>query len=47
MQLKASGDIRTMEEGRQICLNSSIIKSYTPRDTAQWDAKYEDFLKVI
>jgi sugar (pentulose or hexulose) kinase len=47
MQLKASGDIKTMEEGRQICLNSSSIKTYTPQDTAQWDVKYGDFLKVI
>ena len=47
MQLKASGDIMTLEEGRQICLNSSKIKTYTPQNAAQWDEKYQDFLRVI
>ncbi len=47
MQLKASGDIKTLEEGRQISFNSSDLKTYTPQNTEQWETKYEKFLKVI
>ena len=47
MQLKAAGEIKNLEEGRQISHNSSIIKNYTPVNKNLWDDLYLKFLKVL
>ncbi|MCL4416319.1 MAG: rhamnulokinase [Actinobacteria bacterium] len=47
MQLKAAGEIDTLEEGRKICLNSSTIKKYLPTNTNYWDDLYQKFLRIF
>ena len=47
MQLKAAGEIKTLEEGRQICLDSSVIKHYRPVNTGLWDDKYSKFMELF
>jgi sugar (pentulose or hexulose) kinase len=47
MQLKATGEIKSLEEGRQLSLNSSEIFYYEPKNKNKWDYKYKDYLKVI
>lgn len=41
MQLKADGEIKDLDEGRQISLNSSKIESYEPQNTSMWDGAYK------
>ena len=47
MQLKSAGEIKNLEEGRQISHNSSTIKNYIPENTNFWDDLYLKFLKVL
>ncbi|MBM3705048.1 MAG: rhamnulokinase [Actinobacteria bacterium] len=47
MQLKAAGEIKSLDEGRQISLNSSQVKNYNPENASYWDYLYERYLKVI
>jgi rhamnulokinase len=47
MQLKAAGDINSLDEGRQISQNSSEVEYFTPEDSQLWDAAYERYLKII
>jgi sugar (pentulose or hexulose) kinase len=47
MQLLAAGEIKNLEEGRQIALKSASIKTYMPANTGYWNGIYEDFIKVI
>jgi hypothetical protein len=47
MQLKAAGEIRNLEEGRQISLNSSKVENYIPQNTQDWDEKYQVYLKIF
>lgn len=47
MQLKAAGEIKNIEEGRQISLNSSKVENYIPKNTGNWDEKYQKYLKVL
>jgi len=47
MQLKAEGEIKTLEEGRQICLDSAETFEYRPEDIQQWNEAFERFLKII
>jgi rhamnulokinase len=46
MQLKASGEIKTLDEGRAISLNSSFIYNYEPKDKNRWDEEYNRYLKI-
>ena len=45
MQLKASGEIRNLDEGREISLNSSVVSSYEPKNVDRWDEEYNKYLK--
>ena len=45
MQLLAAGEIKNLDEGRQIALKSASIKNYMPANTRYWDGIYEDFIK--
>lgn len=46
-QLIALGEISTIEEGRDILRESINIKNYLPQDHDLWEAKYQDFCKLI
>ncbi|MCL4418336.1 MAG: FGGY-family carbohydrate kinase [Actinobacteria bacterium] len=47
MQLKAAGEINSLEEGRKISQNSSEVDYFTPEDSRSWDAAYERYLEII
>jgi sugar (pentulose or hexulose) kinase len=47
MQLKASGEIKTLDEGREISLNSSEIIDYEPEDKNRWTEEYSRYLKIL
>ena len=47
MQLLAAGEIKSLDEGRQIALKSASIKNYAPTNTGYWNRIYEDFVKVL
>ena len=47
MQLKASGEIKTLGEGRAISLNSSIVSNYKPENRDRWDEEYSKYLKIL
>ncbi|NLF28812.1 MAG: rhamnulokinase [Clostridiales bacterium] len=43
VQMIASGEIDSVEQGRQIVRNSETLREYEPRDAAIWDEKYRAF----
>ena len=47
MQLKGTGEIKDVNEGRLICRNSSNVIVYEPKEKAVWDAAYEKYLKIL
>lgn len=47
LQFMASGDIKTLEEAREIIKRSQDIKAYEPRDTEAWNEAYERFKKIL
>jgi sugar (pentulose or hexulose) kinase len=47
MQLKASGEIKTLDEGRKISLNSSEVTNYKPEDGDRWSEEYSRYLKIL
>lgn len=47
MQLKANGEISSLDEGRQLSLNSSEVISYQPEDKEIWDEAYFKYLTVL
>ena len=40
MQAKATGQVRSLDEARQIIRDSFELKEYEPQDVAKWDAQY-------
>jgi hypothetical protein len=47
MQLKGTGEIHSLSQGRKIVALSSQMRSYEPRDAAPWggaDARYRKML---
>ncbi len=46
MQLKTSGEIETLNEGRGISLNSFMISKYEPRDKDKWNEGYNIYSKI-
>lgn len=47
MQLKSAGEITSLDEGRQISQNSSVVYYFTPDNGEVWDAAYERYLKLL
>ena len=47
MQLKAAGEIKNLDEGRKISLNSSEVSHYEPKDKDRWDEAYSRYLKLL
>jgi len=46
VQLKASGEIKNLDEGRKISLNSSILYEYEPENKSRWDEEYIRYIKT-
>jgi sugar (pentulose or hexulose) kinase len=46
MQLKADGEINSIEEGRRLSRASSKIYEYSPKETAKWDGAYNRFINI-
>jgi len=46
MQLKADGEIKSIEEGRRLSHASSKLYEYSPRETAKWDGAYNRFINT-
>jgi len=47
MQLKGNGEIKDVNEGRAISLDSFHVITYEPGNKALWDEAYEKYLKII
>jgi len=41
MQAKATGQIKSLAEARQIVCNSSKLKEYQPQETTRWEEEYQ------
>lgn len=46
VQAMATGDIKDLSQAREIVAASTELGTYTPQDTAQWDAAFPRFLKL-
>jgi rhamnulokinase len=47
MQLKGTGEINNLIEGRQISANASEILNYEPKNQKDWSNAYERYLKIL
>ena len=47
MQLKASGEIGNLEEGREIVSKSFNIVEYNPEDSVYWEEAYIKFKDIL
>jgi hypothetical protein len=45
-QLKASGNISTLEEGRKICADSSKLYQLNPQEHGHWQEQLKHFKKI-
>jgi sugar (pentulose or hexulose) kinase len=46
-QMVAAGEINSIEDGREIMINSISLNSYEPINTARWEDKYEKYKKIL
>lgn len=46
LQLIASGDVKGLDEARELIARSQEIKIYEPQEQELWDMKYEKFCKI-
>ena len=46
-QAMALGDIKDLDELRQVVRNSESVETWTPNHTAAWDEAYETLLKLL
>ncbi|MCL5070145.1 MAG: rhamnulokinase [Actinobacteria bacterium] len=49
MQLKAAGEIGSLEEGRELSLNSSTVIYYEPdkKNKDKWDEAFNNYIKIL
>ncbi len=47
MQLLALGELRSLEEGRELVRRSFQTELYEPRDTSRWDEAYQRFSTIL
>lgn len=47
VQLVALGEFKDVAEARALLSQSDELRTYEPRQTADWDAAYERFLKIL
>ena len=47
MQLKGTGEIKDVNEGRTICASSTSVLLYEPGNKLPWDDAYEKYLKIL
>lgn len=47
LQAKAAGAVEDIFDMRRIIADSVSMKSFEPKDKAEWDAAYEKYLKVV
>ena len=47
IQMLGTGEIRNINEGREILINSLKLKSYEPEDVDKWNEKFEIYKKVL
>lgn len=47
MQLKGTGEINSLAEGRELSAGSSEIKNYEPINSKIWDDAYVKYLKIL
>ena len=44
MQAKAAGQLKSIDEAREVIRNSFELKEYEPQDTALWEKQYDKFV---
>lgn len=47
IQMLGTGEIRNINEGREILISSLKLKSYEPEDVDKWNEKFEIYKKVL
>ncbi len=47
MQLMALGELKSLEEGRDLVRNSFATELYEPHDTRRWDEAYQRFISIL
>lgn len=49
MQMIGSGEVKNVEEGRQLCVNSTDLKRYEPdmAQKAKWDEAYAEYINIL
>ncbi len=47
VQMMATGEINSIEDGREIMINSISLNLYQPINTARWQEKYEKYKKIL
>ena len=47
VQLMSDGSVEGIGQARKIIADSSELKTYEPKETAEWEKAYADFLKIV
>ncbi len=49
MQMKGTGEIKSVEEGRQLCVRSVNVERYEPASSEKekWDTVYGEFIRIL
>lgn len=46
VQVKASGEVDSLSQMRQVIRNSFDVETFEPQDTEKWEEQYEKYLKI-